>query len=181
MKRLRKKLVTARILAFVTAVAMLSGIGIAASEGNSADSIDASENTVISETAQAPESPTAAEPPELPTAAEPPEQTAEAETTEAPEVPTESDVPEFPKVSDMPEAMEMPEFPEEDETPDVSGNIVEFGSLNQEEAQTPMMASMGANSGDMALAADDYSQWINIGNHKAPDGTNYKADSKILV
>ena len=182
MKRFRKKLVTARILAFVTAVAMLSGMGIAASEENSADSIDVSENTVISETAQAPEPPeppNVPKPPDLPTAAEPPEQTAEAETTEVPEVPTESDVPEFPKVSDMPEAMEMPEFPEEDETPDVSGNIVEFGSLNQEEAQTPMMASMMASSGDMALAADDYSQWINIGNHKAPDGTNYKADSKF--
>ena len=41
------------------------------------------------------------------------------------------------------------------------------------------LSAVTASAQDMALASDDYSQWINIGNHKGPDGTNYKADSKF--
>ena len=40
------------------------------------------------------------------------------------------------------------------------------------------LSALPANAKDMALATDDYSQWMNIGNHTAPDGTKYGATSE---
>ena len=40
------------------------------------------------------------------------------------------------------------------------------------------LSALPVNAKDMALATDDYSQWMNIGNHTAPDGTKYGATSE---